>query len=167
MSTLDLFDHVAVTAERMAKDTFTEPDDDWTPIVFLEDATGTWAMMPIEEFMQNDRTKDMLVELIIPETIKRFEAKVVVMILSVWHSKIPKGVDWQDRPMPSEDPNRSEALVLTEYTAEGVKRYSMAEIIRHEDSPPTLGEWENTDATDYEGRFVQPIVKAMQRVIGS
>jgi hypothetical protein len=164
MSTLDLFDHVAVTAGRLAKDVFTEPDDDWTPIMFMECADGSWATMPIEQFMQDNQSKDVLAELIIPQTIKKLEAKIVVMVLSVWHTKLPKGVDWQDRPAPSESLDREEALVVTEYRAEGVTRYSMAEIIRHDDSPPTLGEWENADATGYEGRFVDPIVAAMKSV---
>lgn len=162
--TLGLFDDVAKTAAGMSEAIFTEPDDDWTPVVFMENAEGTRATMPIEQFMENDQMKDMLTELIIPQTIQKFGATRVVMVLSVWSSKLPKGVDWRDRPRPSEALDRTEALIVSEYTTEGITRWSSAEIIRHEDSPPTLGEWDESPIDGFEGRFVNPIVDALRRV---
>lgn len=163
---LGLFDHVATIAAKMPEAAFTKPDDDWTPILFMEDASGKQVTMPIEHLMANDRAKDLLADFIIPEAIKKFQAKTAVMVLSVWRGPaLAEGVDWQDRPRPSEDPNRTEELMIIEYTASGVTRYTMAEIVRHEASPPTLSEWRDLDATlGYEGRFVGPIVAAMKRV---
>lgn len=161
---LDLFDHVAWSAAKMSEGLFTEPDDDWVPILFLEDTDGERMTMPIEQFMTDDRTKDMLAEYIIPSVIEKFQPKVVVMVLSIWRgSPIPIGVDIDDRPRPSEDVNRTEGLMIIEYTAKGITRNTLAPIIRHKDSPPTLGEWEDFP-TDGDGRFVTPIVKAMKRV---
>lgn len=165
MHELDLFDHVASVASGMPKNAFTEPDDDWVPILFLEDAEGQRATVPIEHFMVNDQSKDLLAEYIIPQVIEKFEAKIAVMVLSVWRcSPIPKGVDPDDRPRPSEDVNRTEAVMLIEYTSEGVTRSAMAPIVRHEDAPPTLEDWISDFGQSEDGRFVTPIVKAMKRV---
>lgn len=164
---LDLFDQVAITAASLPKAVFTKPDDDWVPIAFLEGPEGQ-ATFPIADFMDNDRSKDLLAEFILPQAISKFRAHTVVMVLSAWQGRnIPKGVDWQDRPRPSEDPERKEILILVEYKREGVTRHTVADIIRHEDSPPTLGEWDNwgDDAKlGADGRFVGPIVAAMKRV---
>jgi hypothetical protein len=61
-------------------------------------------------------------------------------------------------------PNREEHLWLMEYTPEGVGRHSYARIHRDEKKPPTLGEWEETPADSFSGRFVEPIVRAMKSV---
>lgn len=162
---LDLYDHVAWTAASMPEKLFTEPDDDWTPVLFMEDADGQRMTVPIEQFMANDQMKDQLANHIIPFVIGKFSAKVAVMVLSVWRgSPIPLGVDPDDRPRPSEDVNRSEAVMIIEYTSAGVTRSSMAQIIRHEDAPPTLGEWQDDFGQSSDGRFVGPIVKAMKKV---
>ena len=163
---LDLFDWVAMTAAQMPTEVFTKPDDDWVPIAFLMGPDGQ-ATFPIAEFMDNDRTKDLLAEFILPQVIKKFRAHTLVMVMSAWQGRtIPKGVDWQDRPRPSEDPERTEILMLIEYKAEGVTRQTVANIIRHEDSPPTLGEWDDWGGATLgsDGRFIGPIVNAMQDV---
>ena len=162
---LDLYDHVAYTAASISEKLFTEPDDDWTPVLFMEDADGQRMTMPIEQFMVNEQTKDLLANFIIPEVIGKFSATIAVMVLSVWRgSPIPKGVDPDDRPRPSEDVNRTEAVMIIEYTAAGVTRSSMATIVRHEDSPPTLDEWQDDFGQSEDGRFVTPIVRAMKKV---
>ena len=163
---LSLFDSVAATAAQMPAVAFTEPDDDWVPVLFMEDSEGNQATMPIEMFMQNEQTKNLLTDMIIPAAIKNFKARTVVMVLSVWRSTLPPDVDWQDRPTPSEDLDRREEVMIIEYTAEGVTRSAMAEIIRHENAPPTLAEWDDMGeaSLSQEGRFVGPIVAAMKRV---
>jgi hypothetical protein len=164
---LDLFDMVAVTAAAMPANAFTKPDDDWVPIAFLEGPEGQ-ATFPLADFMENDRAKDLLTEYILPQAITKFRAHTVVIVLSAWQGRtLEPGTDWQDRPRPSEDPERKEILMLIEYTRDGIQRNTVAEIIRYEDSPPTLGEWESwgDDTTlGSDGRFVGPIVAAMKRV---
>jgi hypothetical protein len=57
-------------------------------------------------------------------------------------------------PKPSEHPQRKEALVLTHVTKSSAKMY-VAEIHRHQDGPPTLGEWgKPTSGLAVRGRFV-------------
>ena len=55
--TLGLFDSVAVTARSMTTEHFTDPDDDWEPILFVEGKTGT-GMTPLGQFMRNDDNCD-------------------------------------------------------------------------------------------------------------
>lgn len=164
---LDLFDQVAYTAAAMPEKLFTKPDDDWVPIAFMEGPEGQ-ATFPIADFMDNDHSKDLLTEFILPQVIKEFRAHTLVMIISAWQGRnLEPGTDPMDRPRPSEDPERKEILMLIEYTREGVQRHTVADIIRHEDSPPTLGEWDDWGDDAHlgsEGRFVGPIVAAMKRV---
>ena len=99
---LDLFDHVAWSAAKMSEGLFTEPDDDWVPILFLEDTDGERMTMPIEQFMTDDRTKDMLAEYIIPSVIEKFSAKIAVMgpeaaINAVYANKIAEINDEAER----------------------------------------------------------------------
>lgn len=163
---LDLFGHVAMIAMSMPKDVFTEPDDDWTPIAFFECADGATAAMPLSPLMGGDIEKDVLAEVVLPAAIEHFKAKKLVLVLSVWtvENFTREEIESGNYTRPSEHPDRKEQLTLMEYSAAGVTRYSMASIIRHEDKPPTLGEWkELPEADTYEGRFVEPIVSAFKK----
>ena len=165
--TLGLFDSVAVTARSMTTEHFTDPDDDWEPILFVEGKTGT-GMTPLGQFMRNDGSKDMLAEVVIPAVVEQFQATTVVMVLSTWTASVASKEELEPIRYvpPSQRPDRREQLLIIEYTREGVTRQAFAEIIRHENSPPTLGDWDEQimDKAVLEGRFVEPIVKAMKAV---
>lgn len=165
MSELSLFDSTAVIAANMPKELFTEPDDDWAPIAFVEgEETVTF---PMGEFMGDDRAKDILAHLLLPGLIKHSKAKTLVMIMSIWQSEtsvksLAKGGTYIP---PSQCDDRTEHVMISEYTAEGVKRQAFAQIQRHEGKPPTLGEWQQmNEATGYSGRFVEPLIKALKEV---
>jgi hypothetical protein len=163
---LDLFDQVATLARKMPESLFTDPDDDWTPVAFLEGPQGI-AQMPLEPFMEDDQTKDILADTILPQLITETKTTRVIMVLSVWTSATSASLLHETGKYvpPSQHDDRREAVYLIEYTRDGVQRQTHADIIRHETKPPSLGEWSQIEkVTSFEGRFVGPIVAALKRV---
>jgi hypothetical protein len=149
----------------MSKNLFTEPDDDWTPVLFMETKEGEQGIMPLHEFMGAEPMKDLLANALIPMTINEFKAVKIVMVLSVWSSEKSVQALKEDKYVPpSQQDDREEHVLLVEMTREGVQRHSWAKIIRHKSKPPTLGEWNETTATGFDGRFVDPLVKALKAV---
>lgn len=167
---LDLYENVGMIAARMPGELFTKPDDDWTPAAFLQDDDGNVSgPIGLAEFMESQHSKDMLAETALPLVIRMFAARSIVMVLSIWSARIPKEEATEYLAgayvAPSERPDREEKLMLIELKAEGVTRHSFAPIIRHEDAPPTLGEWEEIEGVDrFAGRFVDPLVAALKSV---
>lgn len=163
---LSLFDSVSITARKLAAEHFTDPDDDWEPILFVEGKDGS-GITPLGQFMRDDRHKELLANVVIPAVIEQFQATTIVMVLSTWTASVASKEELEPIRYvpPSQRPNRREQLLIIEYTREGVTRQAFAEIIRHEDSPPTLDEWTAVEGeTAFEGRFIGPIVKAMKAV---
>jgi hypothetical protein len=163
---LDLFESVATIARQMPDSVFTDPEDDWAPIVFMEGKQGR-VTMPIHDFFEDELRKDLLCEVVLPAAIENFEATVVVMVVSTWVSKIAADLLTQTGNYipPSQQPDRIEQVLIIEYTADGVRRKAWAEIERFADKVPQLGEWEDMEGADaMSGRFIEPIVKALKGV---
>lgn len=137
---------------------FTSPDDDWVPILLVKSPDGIGlAMVTITDDKQ--ATADML-----QESLRSNKATEAVLITSAW--TISRGLGEQfdpERDFPiCEQPDRQEVLVLTHVTTESAAMY-MANINRHADTPPTLGEWqEQVDGPQVAGIFVD----AMRKGIG-
>ena len=168
---LDFFEFVALSVEGMAKAVFTQPDDDWVPMLFFlgtKDGEEFMSMAPLDHFMTDDKSKDMLAYGVLPRLLKEFQVKVAVLLINGWTASDPPGGylnhgvgEWI---RPSQRPDRKEMLLLSEYTREGVMRQASALIVRHESAPPTLEPWKDIDAKSMSGRFVEPIVKAMREM---
>lgn len=167
---IDLFEYVAIQARKIPENVFTKPDDDWTPVMFIECGDGECGMLPLEPFMGDDLSKEFCADVVMPTAIEVAKARKVVLVLSAWTAQV-----WCEEELepiryipPSQRENREEVLVVMEYTSEGVARHAMAPIIRHDDSPPELGDWWDDESelspTDFDGRFVQPIVNALKEV---
>lgn len=163
---LSLFDSVATIARKFSTEVFTEPDDDWAPVVFMRNRDNEQANLLLSEFMENDYSKDLLADVILPGAIRKFQAETVVMVISTWVSETSsKALNEKGAYVrPSQQADRQERLMIMELKREGVTREAFAEIIRHESSPPTLGEWEDIEATEHGGRFVPRIVSALKQV---
>ena len=165
---LNLFQHVAMIASTEMPGFFTEPEDDWEPIAFLELEEGNAIpALPMGMYMQSVQGKELLARMILPMAIDHFGAKRIVLLLSVWMAQgySKEEIESGEYMAPSKHPERTEHIQLLELTADGVQRHSMAQIIRHEDSPPTLGEWDDLEELEnFEGRFIDPLVAALKEV---
>lgn len=162
---LDLFEFVAMSARMLPNTVFTEPDDDWTPVAFLDGPDGR-TTMPLVQFMGDEVSKDILTQSILPSVIQQFRATTVVMVISTWVSKASSELltDTGKYVPPSMQADREERVLIVEYTREGVTRQAWATIQRFPDKVPQLGEWDDEGAVGVGGRFVDPIVKALKGV---
>lgn len=171
MQELDLFDRIALTASLMPRQQFTKPDDDWSPMAFFEGAKGE-GIIPLDQsnLMADDKGKDVLTEILLPNVIEEMRITRIVFILSVWMSPESNRelAESGEYIPPSQRADRREAVFMTEMRHGGVSRQSMAYIVRYADRPPELGEWEELGGggtpIGYTGRFVDPIVAALRRV---
>ena len=160
---LDIFEEMKVTAG-LAGEAMQHPQDEWGSMAIIQDYEGVrYPAVPISAMLDKGMPKEILARQILPAMMQAAHAKVVCLGLSTWMVRsdkpIPEGV------MPSEHPDRIEAIFLIEMTADGVQRMATAEIVRDEISPPKLGEWrEDVNQKEADGLFVEAIVPTLQLI---
>lgn len=157
----DNFEAIKATAV-LASQHMTDPSQDWGSMVVMEDYEGlTYPPIPLGEMLNAGLPKEVIAKKILPAMVQVSQAKNVYMGLSSW-TLIGEGVP--DSPI-SEHPDREEALVIIEITADGVQRMSSAKILRDGVSPPTLGEWHDSEAPKgFDGLFIEALVPTLQLV---
>lgn len=145
---------------RAVSESFTEPDEDWRPIVHLYDAEDkiTLALLVgFEKYMWPD---------VIKALVRKTQAEFAGMVLSSWTMKTPPE-KWpavqaylDAGGTLSEHPDRKE-VVLVSFADRGHQQVWEAEIIRYEDRPPTLGEWSlMPDADEIKGELFTMMIDA-------
>lgn len=165
----------------MAKEKFNAPDDDWTPTAFATlTVDGIEQGMVLEldpNFFRDDAGKDALVA-----TLRQFVKSQTPTELTVLFNMMVRKVRPEDlapdvraippheltsysdlgMPPPVEDPKATEMLMLITWFPDGSSQVTTADIVRHKDKPPTLEPWATPpEATQYVGRFHQPLSEAM------
>jgi hypothetical protein len=117
------------------------------------------------DFFSSDEKKDTLAYEVLPSVIKKFDLVALGMVISTWQAVIDK----EEREAghwvrPSQHPNRREMLLIAAVDAYSDEIY-MAEIVRHENAPPTLEKWERTGAgadNVIGGRMIDPLRTALR-----
>ncbi len=138
--------------------TFEKPDDDWEPVALLEDENGQTI---IAALMMDKADYPAAVSIMAKQT----KATKVALVTSAWGLMFDSkeaAEAWNDDPdalMPSQHPDGFEQVVISVYDAERVEAWS-AKILRDDEQPPTLAEWEWGSEPD--GRMVGPIREAMR-----
>lgn len=141
---------------------FDDPDDDWVPVMGLVPQEGENVMLALDgRWLENDDTKHRLVTDVMIPAINGIGAKTLATVFSAWVAKVPKDANLEDLPRPSDNPDRKEVVVVTAMDSFNVKTW-MVEIIRTEDSPPTLAEWELIPHGSQTGRFIEEIQGALR-----
>ena len=140
----DLLGYVEEGAISVGKH-FTNPEDDWVPILFLWMPVGL-AMTPLVEDDQATRNAK------ITAAIALSGCSGAAFVSSAWAIKRPakpgKKIRWQDgHERPSLAPDRVECVVIAAVTLDGWGS-TVATIERHPDKPPTLAPWERSEAVD-------------------
>lgn len=145
---------------------FTEPDDDWIQIMFIQTPTEI-NMLPLHnEWFANGTSKDLLGE-ILKQTVARFGTIRYGILLNCFSLAVdaPGGemadldANFMERVRSegvrlSEHPRSRETLMLILGDAEGEQEWHCY-IERHENKPPTLTPWEQKPADAVStGRFV-------------
>jgi len=131
-----------------------EPDEDLMPVAFVLDGEGTLAIVSIDpRFMATPATKEMLAQQVLPDVIRKHNGIAAAFVSAAWMATYERN----DRNIhkqvpPKERPDRKEVVLFTAATALEVKSYS-ADIERHEDAPPTLGDWQFFGDGETDGLF--------------
>lgn len=148
-----------------------EIEDDWAPIVFLDRPPGGGiAVLPIGEFMENEKMKDIAGEIVIPLAIKKYRSKAIAIVMTAWVVVIDNPGDDVEEVIdalvpPSKHPRRREEVVLflADQTRVSVIR---AEIKRPRGSEhPELGAWSEDDMNGAKmlgGRLWDGPIKALR-----
>lgn len=146
-------------------DTFNDPDDDFAPVAFIvRDGVDdpSIALFPMDKYMEN---KDMLFEVMIPTVIRKFRANSVVTVMSCFGVSTDAPLDGVQ---PKDHPDRWEAVLVTELTADGIKESLVSYISRDPlgKARPTITPFETfyTEASEVGGRTIDPLIAALKDV---
>lgn len=160
--------------EEIGKD-FEHADDDWLPVAHLYGPDGPMIMVIDPQWMQSEKTKNALLHEVLAPAIVRSGAKEAALVLAVWAIKLSKDnhnpeefrkqVEEAQRVGISANKFRKE-MVIVEVMNESDYRIWSADIVRHDDSPPTVGEWEEWEGTKVAGRFAEPLQAALKQSMG-
>lgn len=124
---------------------FTEPNEDWMPVVITVDEKAKMGVAGVPDFFENSQTKEMFAQVVLPNLLKRFEANRYALVTSAWILRI-KTDEWEEQTKNikkslSEHPDHEECVMLCISDKDGDEFYS-APILRDGEQPPVLGEWE-------------------------
>jgi hypothetical protein len=166
------------------------PGGDWNPSIWMnEPGKGVIALVLPPPFIDGDIPKEALAAAM-EQLVTKVGCNMAAFSSSSWMVKLEKheadrakaareDLKRQGRQAatygdldsvpPSQHPNRVEAVVIYCADEDGRGALSMADITRDEEDRPTLGEWETKytgpgdDDFQAEGRFVEPLKRAMMR----
>ena len=114
---------------------FTTPDDDWVPVVFVDDLREPDVPYVFSlEHCMDERVMPELWSHVIPGIMHHVDAHVAVLVLSMW------AVSDDDEECACSSPHRYEILTLTTVTQGGVET-EKARVLRSKKSPPRLDAW--------------------------
>jgi hypothetical protein len=165
--------HLLRTGVEDIGSSFTEPDDDWMFVCMgrTEDDGVVIGVDP--SAFQTEETKDQLPQLL-ANLAQRQGFVAYGMVISMWYVVLdkrdsPEEFDSLERdrswtgPRPSEHPKRKEGVLIVGVDRFGDEAYT-ADIIRHDDAPPTLGEWRSWggEPDGLQGRFIDPLRRALR-----
>lgn len=157
-SSLDVFAEGIKRIVEGIGDDFTETDDDWMATLIIETDDGQRLAIGLSgDLFDGEFRKDILV-MTMKHTLAGMKAMRYALVLSAWGILGREGgteeeirathQEWRGRFQ--DHPERIEMVVLQIVDRE--QEFGMtAEIQRHEDKPPTLGEWKKS--TGMSGRF--------------
>lgn len=141
----ELVDGLKAGAENNAE-SFDAPDDDWLATAMIRDSARDQVYV-LGLIFEGQQEKEAMVEGI-RRFIREKRADACAVILSAWIATLSKEQADEierrggDYPRASKSPLREERLVIIGRERGGVNRCEFARILRNEDAPPTLGEWE-------------------------
>lgn len=122
---------------------FTQPDDDWQPVMFLDSDEGEQGQRTIAgfapEFFEDADSKNQLVQAMI-KLIEDQKAFRYGLLMTAWLLKVKKGEAPPDEI--TDHPDRDEVLILFVGDSDGETHYT-ALVLRDGEQPPGLAPWES------------------------
>ena len=147
---IDLFSF-AYNAAKTVGSTFADPQDDWVPVLFYQNEAGEFHVQMI---LMGEGTRVEAAEAI-KDILKQQKAVEAMLLMAAWTVVRDKNeFNSGASIVPSEEPDKKEVLVFSHVTQDKAE-IAMADIIRYEEDPPTLGELgEKADGTVISGLFI-------------
>lgn len=143
---------------------FTKPDDDWVPVLIIDNHVGRTAW-PVGAFFASDDGKDKLIALL-PTIFQNVHATRAALISSAWILDLPNTEEarrvLEQGKSIAEEPNRKE-IVMIRLSDGFVEEGWLASITRDETKPPVLGQFEKMPDAG-EGRMIGALQSALMHV---
>jgi hypothetical protein len=152
---LDSIDDVGAFLRARAEtigEQFKDPDDDWSPLMFV--ISDEMSALVGVEIPEEPQVKRILFRDAIPRIVKkqlRGKVKVAAFVSSSWklEGDTPEHKEWledEERGPIKDHPDRKEALTIYLMDEKGETQMWVAPILRDEEQPPVLDEWEKSEA---------------------
>lgn len=159
----NLFDDVIASVRSTCHEIeahFTKTDADWVPVANLYSEAQRKVHVVALSF-QNDADKDATAYAL-ASAVPKFDVDVVAFVMSSWMVTVSSdSISTEDarKIKASRHPDRREILLTCVVSAD--REYSAyAPIIREENKPPRLGEWQEMGHA-FESRIIDPVQAAM------
>lgn len=158
----DLFKHAMDTARKSVNE-LTEPDDDIMPVLLYVGPHGL-GLMPLLN-MKDDQAKDQLAAAMLAALLVGV-ATEAAMVTTSWVVEMEPKDGKYHGPMPSQHPDRREAVMVMHVAGEDDFSMGQAILTRWSDRPPYLGEWKTWTEDDMKigGRFGDAIYNGLAMV---
>lgn len=146
---------------------FTEPDEDWQPVMFVETPKRVSILLLPGALLDNHASKDKLAAMM-RAIVEQSRARKVAVVTSAWMTTLDEQTSRyvsEHGELPDEShqagnrPDRLEIVSVAVYDAE-VAHSWFAEIRRDGVHPPQLAEWQGP--VDTHGRLADPIREALR-----
>lgn len=148
--------------------TFSSPDEDWQPVLFLQ-CDEQFYVMALSSIFQTRESK-LVLPVVLEQVFKQYKPVLAGLVLSAWYSQVSAsdplaGLTAEMTAIygVSADPLRKEMVLVDFAGKDGKSEVWSAEIKRSPDTPPTLEPWMKwTEGVG--GRFGNALKKAFSSV---
>lgn len=155
---------VNIAKDLMEKQEFESPDDDWIPHGFVLKGDDLQILLIDPGFFADRQRKHNLfqglAQKLREERTEAFALALMAYTISMPSTGHPEVLP-SDLPEDfSEHPSAREILIVHGFDADDTLAFS-ADVLRSEDKPPTLGEWESATG-EWTGEAVTPFRQALK-----
>ena len=145
---------------------FSQPDDDWIPILILDRPNGKREVFSVAFGSQADKEKFAF---LLPMMFRDIRPTFAAMVISAWSVRIEKDNPNAEREARaamdtgiSKHKDRYEVVIVTVATKDGGQEEYHAEIGRRDGRPPTLGAFTKIESDRQEGRFANLLSRGFE-----
>jgi len=138
---------------------FDKPDDDWVATLVASGSEGVRVYSLMPDLFEPGATKTGTWRWL-PELVKKENVRCLGLVMSTWALKEDERKELRREKGPNasfgDHPNAREQVWIAAIDRVG-EEFWIAEIVRREDAPPTLGKWERPDFDTIGGDAVSAL----------
>jgi hypothetical protein len=148
--------------------TFQKPDEDWIPVAFLMTPKGM-VVVALMDLFRDNAAKDQIAPAL-TSLFREQKPSMAAMVTSAWMRRLDHADPLLDLHMQMssafgirDHPERTEVLMVEVADAAGKDEIWSAGIVRSEDKPPVLAEWQQWPG-EATGRVAGVLQRAFEAV---